>query len=82
MGNLRELVRLDSVEETIDPLCTQEIGLEEVRKALFDRTPNKAPGHDGLGVDFYRALVFDDTFLGVVTSFFNRVFLSDSFPKD
>jgi hypothetical protein len=58
------------------------INSEEVKNALFCRKPNKAPGIDGISIELYRILMFDDVFISVLTRLFNSTFFGDVSPSE
>ena len=58
------------------------ISVEEVKAAIFERKPSKSPGVDGISIDLYRILMFDENFLHPIARFFNFLYFGDSFPEE
>jgi hypothetical protein len=63
------------------PELDHSFTLEEVRRALETKKNHKAPGPDGLRIDFLRILRYDDVVCQALANFFNLVLARSEIPE-
>ncbi len=64
------------------PDLDEPFTLEEVRHALEGKRNHKAPGPDGLRIDFLRLFRYDDTVCQALANFFSMVAANSEIPAD